>query len=241
MTGQRGTAPRTPHPPGASWRLEEVEPVDAAELDAGEVAEGLLDAVVGLEDDEGAVAQDVAAVAGLALPGADLLGVGGLLHVREGAHAGEDVLGGGGLLGGLDGVVHDKGDLGDVVDPVPGGRYEGGDRAGVRVRTGGGGPRFGPGSQSEDSRPPIKLGPSSLPPQTPPPATSNRRNRSPAVRKDAAAWRAPSGSMMVSNTTQMSGDGREVEYCIPEAICALLPVEKRRLAWEAMLSVKKPD
>ena len=30
-------------------------------------------------------------------------------------------------------------------------------------------------------------------------------------------------------------------YCIPEAICALLPVEKRRLAWEAMLSVKKPD
>ena len=30
-------------------------------------------------------------------------------------------------------------------------------------------------------------------------------------------------------------------YCIPEAICALLPVEKRRLAWEAMLSVKKTD
>ena len=37
----------------------------------------------------------------------------------------------------------------------------------------------------------------------------------------------------------MSEDGREVGYCIPVAICALLPVEKKRLAWEAMLSVKK--
>ena len=80
--------------------LEEVEAVDVAELDAGEVAEGLLDAVVVGVDDQRTATEGVAAVAHLALAGADPLGIGGLLDVGEGADGGEDVLGGRGLLGG---------------------------------------------------------------------------------------------------------------------------------------------
>ena len=114
--------------------LEEVEAVDVAELDAGEVAEGLLDAVVVGVDDQRAATEGVATVAHLALAGADPLGIGGLLDVGEGADGGEDVLGGRGLLGGLHGIVEDKGDLGDLVDAVSAGHDEGGDGGGGEGR-----------------------------------------------------------------------------------------------------------
>ena len=114
--------------------LEEVEAVDVAELDAGEVAEGLLDTVVVGVDDQRTTTEGVAAVAHLALAGTDLLGVGGLLDVGEGTDRGEDVLGGRGLLGGLNGVVEDEGDLGDLVDAVSTGHDEGGDSGGGEGR-----------------------------------------------------------------------------------------------------------
>lgn len=114
--------------------LEEVEAVDVAELDAGEVAEGLLDTVVVGVDDQRTTTEGVAAVAHLALAGTDLLGIGGLLDIGEGTNRGEDVLGGRGLLGGLNGVVEDKGDLGDLVDAVSTGHDEGGDSGGGEGR-----------------------------------------------------------------------------------------------------------
>ena len=56
----------------AAWgELEEVEVVDTAYLKTGEVVEGPLHAVVGLLDDEGAVAEDVVTTTGLDLAGMD--------------------------------------------------------------------------------------------------------------------------------------------------------------------------
>jgi hypothetical protein len=56
----------------AAWgELEEVEVVDTAYLKTGEVVEGPLHAVVGLLDDEGAVAEDVVTATGLDLAGMD--------------------------------------------------------------------------------------------------------------------------------------------------------------------------
>ena len=56
----------------AAWgELEEIEAVDTAQFKAGEVVEGPLHAVVGLLDDEGAVAEDVVTTTGLDLAGMD--------------------------------------------------------------------------------------------------------------------------------------------------------------------------
>lgn len=59
---------------------EQVEAVHAGRLHAGEVAEGAVDALGLLVDDQGAAALHVAAVPHLALAGADLLGV---LHLGD--------------------------------------------------------------------------------------------------------------------------------------------------------------
>lgn len=118
----------------AGGELEKVEAVDAAQLDAGQVAEGLLDAVVGRVDDQGSAAHGVTAVTHLTLSGADLLRLVGLLHVVEGADRGQDVLGRRGLLGGFHGCLQDQGDLGDLVDGVAAGHDEGGDCGGGEGR-----------------------------------------------------------------------------------------------------------
>ena len=98
----------------AGGQLQQVEPLDARELDAGEVAEGLGDALVLGVDDEGPLAADVAAVPHLTLALAQVDGVAGLVGVGLGADGSQ---GGEGLAGLLDalGVVGDhEGHLGDL-------------------------------------------------------------------------------------------------------------------------------
>ena len=63
--------------------LEEVEAVDAVEINAGEIAEGALDTTVDLVDDVEAAAKDVATAMGLTLSGADIIGVGQLGHAVQ--------------------------------------------------------------------------------------------------------------------------------------------------------------
>jgi len=112
--------------------LKEVEAGDAAELDSGEVAEGLLNTVVGLVDNKGSTTKGVTPVTGLTLSGADLLRVSGLLDISEGTDTGKDVLGGRGLLGGLNGVVNDKRNLGHIIDLVSTCHHEGRDGRGSK-------------------------------------------------------------------------------------------------------------
>ena len=109
--------------------VEEVQGVDVGGVEAVDVAERG-DALAVGEDEHGAAAVDVAAVAHLAAAGADLAGgtdavdvVDGLGRVEEG----EGVLGLGVVL---DGVLNDEGDLGDVLDLVAAGLDEGGDGGG---------------------------------------------------------------------------------------------------------------
>jgi hypothetical protein len=56
-------------------QLKEVQGLDVAEINAGDVAESLADTLVLVEDDEGSVADHMTAVAHLANTGADLAGV----------------------------------------------------------------------------------------------------------------------------------------------------------------------
>jgi len=111
--------------------VEEVQGVDVGGVEAVDVAEsaGAVGVAVG-EDEHGATAVDVAAVAALATAGADLAGVGDAGDVVHGLGVFEE---GDGLLGlgvVLDGVVDDEGDFGDVLDLVAAGLDEGGDGGG---------------------------------------------------------------------------------------------------------------
>lgn len=123
--------------------LEEVEGSDGRGLDTGDVAESLdelLAVDLGVVDDEGTTALAVTAATELALTGAQLLGVLGLLEVGAGADSLEEGQGGGGADNGggvEDGGVDDERDLSDGHDLVATGHEEG---------SGGGGSQGGAGS-----------------------------------------------------------------------------------------------
>ena len=127
-----------PHDEAAEVRtggeLEEVEGRDLAELNAGDVAEGAVDGRGLLVDDHGALALHVAAVAHLALAGADLLGVDDALDVSPDANGLESLDGLLGLLDVGEGLhrEHER-DLGDAADAVAAGhderRYGGGSKS----------------------------------------------------------------------------------------------------------------
>mmetsp|Transcript_2253 Transcript_2253/g.6771 ORF Transcript_2253/g.6771 Transcript_2253/m.6771 type:complete len:416 (-) Transcript_2253:8-1255(-) len=108
----------------ARGELEQVEALDVAELHARQVAEGLLDGVLVVVDDERAAAHGVAAVAHLALAAADLLGLLAAVDVVVGAELGEDLRGVGGLGRGGHGVVEHERDLRHLGDGVAAGHDE---------------------------------------------------------------------------------------------------------------------
>lgn len=111
--------------------LEEVEGGDGGGLDAGDVAESgdeLLAVGLGIVDDEGTAALAVATATELALAGAELLGLLGLLNVGTGTDSTEQGesgsrLGNGGV--GKDLGVDNQGNLGDGGDLVAAGEEEG--------------------------------------------------------------------------------------------------------------------
>lgn len=111
--------------------LEEVEGVDVAGLDTGDVAESLdeLLAILGrVVDDERTAALDVAAVPQLTLASAELAGVLDLLDLGGGTDGVEEVDGLGGLLEGTvgeGGAGDDERDLGDGTDTVATGEEKG--------------------------------------------------------------------------------------------------------------------
>lgn len=123
--------------------LEEVERVDGAGLDTGDVAESkdeVLAILLGVVDDERTTALLVAATPHLTLTGANLAGVLGLLDVGTGTDSLEKGDGSGGLLDGAiseGGRRDDEGNLGDGGDGVTTGeeksrRTRGGERGGGR-------------------------------------------------------------------------------------------------------------
>lgn len=120
----------------AGGELEEVEGVDGAGLDAGDVAEALDEVLavgLGVVDDEGAAALAVAAAAELALAGAELLGALDLVEVSAGADGAEQRGGDGGLDGGVgadDLGVDDEGHLGNGHDLVAAGHQQRSDGGG---------------------------------------------------------------------------------------------------------------
>ena len=91
---------------------EEAETVHGAELDAGDVAHRLDDAVVVGVHDEGTAALHVAAVAELTLTRAEVAGILHLLDVGVRADGLEELDSLGRLGGRLGGVVEDEGNLG---------------------------------------------------------------------------------------------------------------------------------
>ena len=108
----------------AGRELEEVEAANVDELDTGEVAERLNDAVVLVVDDKGTTALAVTAVPELALARAELAGVGHLDNVRvrlEALEESDSLLGLGERLG-LAG--DDEGNLLDLLDAVATGQDE---------------------------------------------------------------------------------------------------------------------
>jgi hypothetical protein len=116
--------------------LEEVQGVDVAGLDTGQVAETLDELLAidgGVVDDKGTAALAVAAATELALTGAELLGALGLQDILGGTDGGQDLVGGSGLggLGTLEsGRVNDQGNLGNTRDGVTTGQQKGSDSRG---------------------------------------------------------------------------------------------------------------
>jgi hypothetical protein len=98
--------------------LEEVKAGDVHKLDTGYVAEGLDNAVVGLEDDERATTLAVATVAELALTGTELTRAGDLGDIGVGAETLEESDGLLGLLERLSGVADNEGNLLDLLNAV---------------------------------------------------------------------------------------------------------------------------
>ena len=127
----------------AGGELEEVEGGDGAGLDAGDVAEALVElATVGLgvEDDEGSAALAEAAASKLTLTSAELAGLLDLLELGTGADGGQEGDGVGGLGDGVtadEGGVDDEGNLGDLGDLVAARQEEGSDGGGGEGGAGG--------------------------------------------------------------------------------------------------------
>jgi hypothetical protein len=111
--------------------LEEVQGVDVAALNTGDVAEGLeeLLAVLGrVVDDQGTATLDVATVPQLTLTGAELAGVLDLLDIGGGTDGGKEVDGLGSLLQGTvgeGGAGDDEGNLRDGTNAVATGEDKG--------------------------------------------------------------------------------------------------------------------
>jgi len=98
--------------------LEEVQPFDAAEVDTGDVPEGLLDTLIGLVDNKGTEPHGVPPVSNLTPTLPDLLGLLNLLEFFFAAELGQEldlILG---LLDGLLLVGDNKRHLRDGLDPV---------------------------------------------------------------------------------------------------------------------------
>jgi len=99
--------------------LEEVQSLNAAELDTGDVTEGSQERGTFVVDDQGTSAFDVSPVPHLASTGTDFLGVDDSLNIGVGVESLQDTDGSLGLLDRDDGVISDdEGDFGDLVDPV---------------------------------------------------------------------------------------------------------------------------
>jgi len=105
--------------------LEEVQSPDIDELNTGQVAEGLDDAVVLVVNNKGATALTMPAVPELSLSGTELAGVGDLDNIGigiEGLEEGNSLLG---LGEGLGSSVDDEGNLLDLLDAVTAGENKG--------------------------------------------------------------------------------------------------------------------
>lgn len=117
--------------------LEEVEGLDGAGLDTGDVLESPDDTLVLGVNDEGTPPLPVPPVPHLTLTGPDLPRVGNLGDVGVGSDSLEELDGSLGLLGGLDGRREDEGDLLDLLDPVASGEDKGGESRGSEGRSNG--------------------------------------------------------------------------------------------------------
>lgn len=109
---------------------EDVELVDLAEADTGDVAEGLDDVVLVLVDDHGSETADVLTAASLTGTTADLSGADDSLDILVGTDLLEESDSVLGLDDGVDVVVDDKRDFVDLLDSVTAGHDEGGDGGG---------------------------------------------------------------------------------------------------------------
>ena len=121
-------------------QLEEVQGVDGAGLNTGQVAgtgDELLAVNSGVVDDQGATTLAVAAATKLSLTGAELLGLLGLLDIGGGSDSLQDSQGSAGLGSGTvleSGGVDDEGNLGDGGDLVATGEQQRGDGGGGKSR-----------------------------------------------------------------------------------------------------------
>lgn len=114
--------------------VEEVQGADGAELNTGDVPEGLGDTLVLLVNEEGTTPLGEATVPELSLSSPQLLGPLNLLDIAKSVDALED---GNSLLGlgdALNGVVDDEGDLSNPLDAVSAGHDEGGEGGGSEGR-----------------------------------------------------------------------------------------------------------
>lgn len=117
--------------------LEEVEGLNGAGLDTGDVLESPDDTLVLGVDDEGTPPLPVPPVPHLTLTGPDLPRVGNLGDVGVGSDSLEELDGSLGLVGGLDGRREDEGDLLDLLDPVASGEDKRGESRGSEGRSNG--------------------------------------------------------------------------------------------------------
>lgn len=116
--------------------LEEVEALDGAELNTGNVTESLDDTGILVVDDKGTTALGVAAVAELTNTGTDLARVGDLDNVVvsvDGLEESDGLLGLGQALGG---VGNNEGDLLELLDAMTTSEDERGDGSGSQSRGG---------------------------------------------------------------------------------------------------------
>lgn len=117
--------------------LEEVEGLNGAGLDTGDVLESPDDTLVLGVDDEGTPPLPVPPVPHLTLTGPDLPRVGNLGDVGVGSDSLEELDSSLGLVGGLDGRREDEGDLLDLLDPVASGEDKRGESRGSEGRSNG--------------------------------------------------------------------------------------------------------
>lgn len=118
--------------------LEEIESIDGAGLDTGDVSEALdeiLSIDLGAVDNEGTTSLAVTAASELALSGAELLGSLSLLNIRAGTDSLEQTKSDGRLNGRAEsGRVDNEGNLGNGSDLVATGHQKGSDGRGSKSR-----------------------------------------------------------------------------------------------------------